>query len=190
MPSIRYIIVLAIALLLSQPTSAVAETVERIDTRTRPDGPIAHYVVICARNSEPWGTGHSFVVWVRQDERTGATESVGYGFYPDIEKVVLNLFVGKGVVTDESTKAASIKPELLTHRFVVRVDREAFEAGLMVRDRWQEGSRDYNLFGRNCMHFTREVTRAIGLQTPDPKFGERPRDFLPRLMAAQATLMR
>ncbi|MBP86565.1 MAG: hypothetical protein CMJ64_07615 [Planctomycetaceae bacterium] len=177
-------------LLLLHASPSAAETVEQLDMRTRRDDPVAHYIVLCARKSEPWGSGHSFVVWVKQDGVSGETESAAYGFYPEIEKVVLHLFVGRGVVADESTKAASIKPELLTHRFVVRVDREAFDAGLAVRDRWRQGRRDYNLFGSNCMHFTREVSKAIGLVAPEAKFGERPRDFIPRLMAAQSMLMR
>jgi hypothetical protein len=40
------------------------------------------------------------------------------------------------------------------------------------------------------MHFTREVTDAIGLVTPDAKFGERPREFVTRLIAAQPAFMR
>ena len=141
-----------------------AETVARVDRRSGLPESSDYYVVICARESEPWGTGHTFVVWVQQDKQTGEIHSQGFGFYPEVEKVIVRLFTGDGAVRDESTKSASVKPWLLTHRLIVHVDRREFEAG------------------RNCTHFGHDVARAIGLDAPDPEFGERPALYVGRLM--------
>lgn len=159
-----------------------AETVSKVDIRRDPLGPIDYYVVICARESEPWGTGHTFVVWVQQDKQTGQIQSQGFGFYPEIEKVIIRLFTGDGAVRDESTKAASIKPSLLTHRLIVRVDRDQFENGLKVKDGWVGSGVDYHLLNRNCTHFGHAIMTAIQLNAPPPEFGERPATYLSRLM--------
>ncbi|MCA9142202.1 MAG: hypothetical protein KDB05_05425 [Planctomycetales bacterium] len=139
--------------------------------------------MICARESEPWGTGHTFVVWVQQDKQSGQVHSQGFGFYPKIEKVIVRLFTGDGAVRDESTKSASIKPWLLTHRLIVQVDRAQFEEGLNVKDRWLGSGIDYHLLNRNCTHFGHAVMTAIQLGAPEPEFGERPATYLARLMA-------
>jgi hypothetical protein len=172
--------VLAAALGLCLPCSA--DTVSRVDLRSGMPEPSNYYVVICARESETWGTGHTFVVWVQQEKQTGTVHSQGFGFYPEVEKVVVRLFTGNGAVRDESTKSASIKPWLLTHRLIVQVDRRDFEAGLSVKQRWMGSSVDYHLLHRNCTHFAYDVLKAIDLAAPEPKLGERPSSYVGRLM--------
>ncbi|MBC8356487.1 MAG: hypothetical protein H8E66_31285 [Planctomycetes bacterium] len=169
--------------LIGQCPPCTADTVSRVDLRSGLPEPIDYFVVICARESEPWGTGHTFVVWLQQDKRTGLVHSQGFGFYPEIEKVVVRLFTGDGAVRNEATKSASIKPWLLTHRLIVQVDRDTFRAGLGVKDRWLESGVDYHLLNRNCTHFAHDVMKAIELGAPEPEFGERPATYLSRLMA-------
>ncbi|MDA1053353.1 MAG: hypothetical protein O3C40_23130 [Planctomycetota bacterium] len=182
MPNRHTRIMYALVTLFALCLPCSADTVSRIDLRREGPEPIDYYVVICARESEPWGSGHTFVVWVQQDRRTGETHSQGFGFYPEVEKVIVRLFTGDGAVRDESTKSASIKPRLLTHRLIVRVDRDAFEAGLNVKEQWVESGVDYQLFRRNCTHFAHDVMRAIELGAPKPELGERPSSYVGRLM--------
>ena len=181
----RVTLVLAIGLLmmgLGLCLPCRAETVARVDRRSGLPESSDYYVVICARESEPWGTGHTFVVWVQQDKQTGEIHSQGFGFYPEVEKVIVRLFTGDGAVRDESTKSASVKPWLLTHRLIVHVDRREFEAGLSVKQHWIGSRVEYHLLNRNCTHFGHDVARAIGLNAPDPEFGERPALYVGRLM--------
>ncbi|HUG71191.1 MAG TPA: hypothetical protein VMM76_25805 [Pirellulaceae bacterium] len=165
---------------LCMPCSA--DTISRVDLRGRVSEPSNYYVVICARESERWGSGHTFVVWVQQNTETGESHSQGFGFYPEVEKVVTRLFRGNGALRDESGKSASIKPELLTHRLIVQVDRRDFEAGLDVKERWMGSGGAYHLIRRNCTHFAYEVMQAIGLGASEPRLGERPSLYVARLM--------
>lgn len=173
----------ALVVLLGFCLPCCADTVSRVDIRTEPPGPTDYFVVICARESEPWGTGHTFVVWVQQDKVTGRVHSQGFGFYPEIEKVIVRLFTGDGIVHDESTKSSSVKPWLLTHRLIVHVDQSQFEAGLRAKNEWVGSGIDYHLFENNCTHFAHDMMRAIQLGAPAPAFGERPATYLTRLMA-------
>ncbi|MEX0818786.1 MAG: hypothetical protein WD070_04305, partial [Pirellulaceae bacterium] len=163
-------------------TPCGADTVSRVDLRSGSGEAVDYFVVICARESEPWGTGHTFVVWVQQEKRTGETHSQGFGFYPAVEKVVMRLFTGSGAIRDESTKSASIKPWLLTHRLIVHVDRGAFEASLRAKERWADSGVGYHLFRRNCTHFAHDIMQAIQLGAPQPTLGERPSSYVGRLM--------
>lgn len=183
MQNFRTLISCAIVTVLGFCLPCGADTVARVDLRTGIPEPVDYYVVICARESEPWGTGHTFVVWIQQDKETGAVHSQGFGFYPEVEKVIVRLFTGDGAVRDESTKSASVKPWLLTHRLIVQVDRRDFEAALAGKERWVGSGVDYHLLNRNCTHFAYDVMNAIKLGAPPPTLGERPAVYLGRLMA-------
>ena len=182
MPALRTWIMFGLVALFGLCRPCSADTVSRIDIRSKGPEPIDYFVVICARESEPWGTGHTFVVWIQRDRRTGEAHSQGFGFYPAVEKVVTRLFTGDGAVHDESTRSASIKPWLLTHRLIVQVDREAFEAGLKLKEQWVGSGIDYHLLNRNCTHFAYGVMQAIQLGAPAPEIGERPALYVSRLM--------
>lgn len=182
MQTYRALIAFVVITVLGLCLPCHADTVARVDLRSGIPEPNNYYIVLCARQSEPWGTGHTFVVWVRQDQETGEIHSQGFGFYPEVEKVIVRLFTGDGAVRDESTRSASVKPWLLTHRLVVQVDRSAFEAGLNVKERWVGSGVDYHLLKRNCTHFAYDVMKAIQLGAPAPELGERPSAYLGRLM--------
>lgn len=167
---------------LAQP--AVAEVVREFDLRKAAQDEVQYYVVLCARDSPAGGMGHAFVVWIEQDERTGNTRSMGYGFYPGASDAVLRLFIGKGKVIDEATKSSSVNPLLLTHRLIVRVDRDQYLASVAVKEKWERSARDFNLMARNCMHFVYDVDRAIGLSSPKPNLFEAPPRYFDRMMTA------
>lgn len=161
---------------------ARAETVLHVDLCPASERtPIERFVVLCARKSEPWGTGHSFVVWVTHDLRTNQTDSKGYGFYPGAQRVLVKLAGGKGQLLDESSNHASIKPGLLTHRLIFRVDKERFDSSWSAKQQWHEATPNYNLLGRNCTHFTHRVGTSLGLDAPKPNTGERPPFYFDRL---------
>lgn len=143
--------------------------------------PSEYYIVFCARKSDPRGTGHSLVVWVEQDPSSGPT-SAGYGFYPGADRVILRLFWGPGVLSDEATKPPSCRRELVTHRLVVRVDRATYDRALAVRNEWLTHRRDYHLFQHNCTHFAHAVARTVFDKPPEPARGERPSGYISRLM--------
>ena len=169
---------------LAAACAARAEVVSRADLTTSTGGDADHFLVFCARNSEPWGTGHAFVVWIKQDRRTGAVDSAAYGYYPGMEKVILRLFTGAGIVVNETTKPVSIDPALLTHRFVVRVDREVYLKSMAQVEQWRDTSPNYNLLRRNCTHFAYDIGRSIGLDAPKPEVGEGPNSYLERVIAS------
>lgn len=178
----RISIIAGVAALLGLCLPCCADTVSRIDLRRRGTEPVEYYVVICARESERLGAGHTFVVWVQKDPRTGDIQSQAFGFYPEAERIAGRLFVGDGAIRDESTRSASVKPWLLTHRLIVQVNRDAFEAGLNVKERWVESGTGFQLLRRNCTHFAHDVMTAIQLSAPKPALGERPSMYVGRLM--------
>lgn len=158
-----------------------AEVVTRKDFRTS-DEPGECYVIFCSRKSDPRGTGHSLVVWVERDPGGGPPRSQGFGFYPGADRVMLRLFWGTGLLTDEAQKAPSCRRELVTHRLVVRVDRATYDRALAVRDDWLAVPRDYHLVNHNCIHFAYAVARAVFDDPPSPDAGERPPQYIGRLM--------
>jgi hypothetical protein len=172
----------AILLAASCAPTVYAEAVGRIDARKQPSDHVQYHVVLCARESGSGGSGHAFVVWIEHDQRSGRTQSAGYGFYPGYDRVVTRLFMGKGRIVDETTKAASTDPALLTHRLIVSVDRETFLASKEVKEKWEQSEYNFNLLGHNCNHFAYDVARDIGLAAPTPNRAERPPQFIGRLM--------
>lgn len=177
------LLVCAYLLCACVPALVRAETVMQVDLRATPrPEPIQRYVVLCARKSEPWGTGHSFVVWITHDHYANQTDSKGFGFYPGAQRVLVRLAGGKGQLLDESSNQASIKPGLLTHRLVFRVDKELFDSSWSAKQQWQEAQPHYNLFARNCTHFAHSVGTSLGLDPPKPNTGERPPFYFERLM--------
>lgn len=178
-----YILIYACLLAAGTALPARAETVMQVDLRATPQPEtVERFVVLCARKSEPWGTGHSFVVWVTHDPTTNRTDSKGYGFYPGAQRVLIKLAGGKGQLLDESNNEASIKTDLLTHRLIFRVDKQRFDSSWSAKQQWEEAQPSYKLLGRNCTHFAHRVGASLGLDPPKPITGERPPFYFDRLM--------
>ena len=162
---------------------AQAETVREVDLRQEiAQEPHAYYIVLCARKSEGWGTGHSFVVWAETDREGQVLNLVPQGFYPKMNQALVHVFGGRGTVVDESTHAASMKQHLLTHRLVCRVDHATYVRSWNANRRWHGARHDYHLLTRNCTHYTHEIASSIGLAPPYPERGERPPVYLNRVM--------
>ncbi len=165
---------------------ASAEAVKRVELCDDVGAGEAYYVVICARKSaEWWGPGHAFVVWIRHDANQENVQANAFGFYPKAEQNGLAKLIGAGTVIDESTKAASTTPSLLTHRYVVKVDRTTFLASQQIKQKWADSK--FKILRHNCAHFVEDVATRIGLDPPSPGFGESPSAYLARLMAAAPT---
>ena len=169
----------SVLFVLGFATTAWPEVVKTVDLRNQ-DVADDFYVILCARKSPSSGTGHAFIVWAQRDE--GSSRSMAYGFYPGMERVLIRLWMGKGRMVDEHTKQASTNPDLLTHRLIVRVDRETFLKSVAVKEEWERSGYGFNLISRNCLHFSREVGVSLGLNPPPPKIGERASGYLGRVI--------
>ncbi len=178
----RILTILLVLLVLLGASKLQAEVVKRVDLRRDTQAPGEYYVVICSRKSWPWGTGHSFVVWAEQTE--AGLQTLGSGFYPGKDNVVLWLLSGLGRLSDEAERPASTEPALLTHRLIVRLDKQAYERSLAAREKWLAAQHEYNIFTCNCTHFSFQVAQAIGLQPPEPRTCERPPFYIERMMNA------
>lgn len=161
-----------------------AEVIETVDLCRHHCDDHRYYVVLCARKSEPWGTGHAFVVWAKQTPDGRVFDASAQGFYPDERPALVRFFGIRGEIVDESTNDSSVKSSLLTHRLVCQVDRPTFLQSQSAATKWNDEEPNYRLFARNCKHFTYEIARAIGLDAPEPRVAERPPTYISRLIDA------
>ena len=175
------LILLQICALLLGSGYARAEEARRISLISSAKASAGYYVVFCARRSPDWGPGHAFVVWIQHDTNGVNVQAEAFGFYPQSEAVGPGRLFSKGAIIDESTREASLRRELLTHRYVVRVSREAFQASRQIKAEWSQAT--FRILRNNCTHFVRDVARRIGLDPPSPSTAEKPADYVSRLMA-------
>jgi hypothetical protein len=139
----------------------VAPTLKTIDARTYEDPSGAKYfAVFCARQSpDVTLPGHAYVVWGKEDPIAGMSSQEAFGYYNKV--ATLDMVLGEdvpGELRDESIKPM---PSLITHRIIVKIDKEAFDESLQEKIKWKTG--DYNLYKRNCISFSAAVAHDIGL---------------------------
>lgn len=160
---------------------ARAESARRASLVSNAGTSEAYYVVFCARKSPNWGPGHAFVVWIRHDADETNVQAQAFGFYPKSEAFGPGRLVGKGAIIDESTKVASTRRALLTHRYVVRVSREAWLESQRAKADWSNAK--FRILHNNCTHFVHDVAQRAGLDPPDAETAEKPATYIKRLMA-------
>lgn len=161
-----------------------AEVIECVDLSGNRNDDHRYYVMLCARKSEPWGPGHAFVIWLEQTADGQILDATGLGFYPSARPLIVRFFGIRGEIVDESTKEASVKPALLTHRLVCQVDRPMLLRSQSAAMEWHEAEHNYRLLARNCKHFACEIACAIGLKPPKPRVAECPPAYINRLIEA------
>jgi len=161
---------------------SAAEIIESLDLCGHHRDDHRYYVVLCARKSEPWGTGHAFVVWAERSADGEVLDASGLGFYPDAKPLIVRFFGIRGEIVDESTNDASVKPTLLTHRLICQVDRSTFLHSRSAATKWNQAEPNYRLFACNCKHFAYDIACSIGLEPPKPKAAESPPAYINRLI--------
>ncbi|MBL7036985.1 MAG: hypothetical protein ISR77_00075 [Pirellulaceae bacterium] len=161
-----------------------AEVIECVNLSGASDDDHRYYVVLCARESIPWGPGHAFVVWLEQAADGQVLDATGLGFYPSERPLIVRFFGIRGEIVDESTREASVEPTLLTHRLVCQVDRPTLLRSRSALMKWHKAERNYRLLACNCKHFAYEIACAIGLKPPKPRVAERPPAYINRVIDA------
>jgi hypothetical protein len=169
--------------LLLVVSSAVAEEVIVRDLRTAKDEGGTCFLVFCARESPNVSgkPGHAYVVWGEESERAQMSIASSFGFYSRDGKLRLGDVPSE--LKDEAKASAASKSSLLTHRLIVKVDRETFQSTQKLISEWK--TNDYNLLERNCVHFTHAVAKAAGLNPPEPPKIPRPSAYFKALFEAE-----
>lgn len=144
-----------LALALSAPCLAVTKQIDARNASTADKS--AYYIVFCARAGSQ--TGHAFVAWGTEDDAHAVSRQVAYGFYPAEGRGIFGSVPG-----EVRNEAFTDKTALLTDRLIVRVTKEQYERALAVYPRWE--TTEYNLFVTNCVAFTADVARNLGLRVP------------------------
>jgi hypothetical protein len=160
-----------LALTLSAPCLAVTKQIDARNTSTTEAS--AYYVVFCARAGSQ--TGHAFVAWGAEDDEHAVSRQAAYGFYPEEGRGIFGSVPG-----EVRNEAFSDKTALLTDRLIVRVTKEQYETALAVYPQWE--TKEYNLFTTNCVAFTADVARHLGLRVPKHTSMTFPSEFITTLI--------
>jgi hypothetical protein len=164
MNCLRFGIVLA---LLVVPKLLSAEEIRQVDLRNATDAKGKYFLVFCSRESPDITIpGHAFVVWAEENEEKMMSIASAYGFYPaDGNKPRFGDVPAS--IKNEATVDASTKSDLLTHRLIVQVNKDKYDAALAVMEDWKD--KKYNLLAQNCVDFTHAVAVAAGVKAPRPE---------------------
>jgi hypothetical protein len=158
-------------LAVSAPCVAVTK---QIDARNASTADVsAYYIVFCARAGNR--VGHAFVAWGVEDNERAVSRQVAYGFYPEEGRGVFGSVPG-----EIRNEAFNDKTALLTDRLIVRVTKEQYGTALAVYPRWE--TTEYRLFTTNCVAFTADVARTLGLRVPKNTSMTFPSEFITRLV--------
>lgn len=162
--------------------SAVVDLKIDRSNRTERDGS-QYFVVFCARAGSL--TGHGFVLWGTHSGTNRMSEQAVFGFYPAADlKPVFGRDV-PGEVRDEALKESGVDPfKTLTHRLIIKVDKEVFLASQKEISKWE--TRDFNLYRRNCLSFLHAVLEHCIEGASPPNSGEFPSSYLGRIIARVA----
>lgn len=160
-------------LLLVSP--AVAQEVAVKDLR-KPGSKSTKAVVLCAREGVP---GHAFVVLGKEDEKRMMSTIEAFGFYPEKKDLKPLFGTVPGSLANEFIRGKGTKND---HSLILKVDDEQFAAVEKLRADWAKRKPDYKLFERNCITFTGEAAKALGLTVPAGKDTDLPPTFLKNLI--------
>lgn len=136
-----------------------------------------HYIVFSATDGDV--PGHAFVGWGQENWQTRMSEFQAWGLYPKDQNTKVAFGTVPGEVRDDWLTSTASK----SYTLIVRVDRNDWEGTLTYKDLLKEGEfglgSEYNLYLRNCVHFTAEVAKGIGLNTPEGI--QHPKQFISNL---------
>ncbi len=131
-----------------------------------------YYVIISSREGT---VGHAFVTWAREDRQRRVSIAESYGFYPSKGSGAFGVVPGS--IRDE---ALNPKTKLITDRLIVRVNRSVYESSQSARNNWATSK--YFLYTTNCISFTMDVGRQIGLTVPGRGLSQFPSDYVQKLI--------
>lgn len=131
----------------------------------------AYYVLFFRRSGGPLGLGHAFVGLAKEDADARQSQMRAMGLYSRDGAIQ---FFGEvpAMVVDE-VRAGSLRK--VTDQLTCRVDRAAYDAATRVVKSWAESTaakpldpkvEGYQLVLQDCVTFTAEVARSIGLAVP------------------------
>lgn len=131
-------------------------------------------LAFCARDNTL--VGHAFVVWGKEDDVAKASSQAAFGFYPEGgSKTVFGTVPGT-IAAEGFTESV----KFISDRLIVTVDKKSWDDTAKLREQWKTS--DYNLFEKNCIHFTEAVAVKAGLKVPETKALEKPAAFMKRLI--------
>jgi hypothetical protein len=131
-------------------------------------------VALCARPGVP---GHAMVILGKDDETKKVCTVQAFGYYPTKRlKAILGSVPGK--LADEFLQGSGIGGSAC--RIIVRVDQPLFEKVEAVRKKWA-AKKDYKLLEADCVTFTSEVGKILGLKLPDREDAKLPVTFIKKL---------
>jgi len=133
--------------------NACRAQVVTIDLRTHSEVD-QYYVVFTAREGV---LGHAFVAWGHESERVRMSAETAFGMYPSSAWKTLFGPVPGGVVEERLRGESGL-------RLIARVNEHAYLRTREIVDAWRQTT--YTLTARDCVTFTAEVARALGLQVP------------------------
>lgn len=124
-------------------------------------------------------TGHAYVTWVVFDAANRQSRAESRGMYPRSKADRFSLVRGlPGELRDDAIN----RGQKSDARYVVQVNRRAYEEALRVRTDWRSGT--YALLRSDCVSFVADVARASGMKTPTRAGNPTPKGYVDALIRA------
>lgn len=156
--------------------STASQVTAELDFRTKSSRQGVHCIVFCARaHKEGTFAGHAWVMWTvkgapPERKSNQSRENKVYGFYPSKGSRAWRIVTGTDVpgdvvneLLDKSRRELFFKT---THRLIVYVDEEVYEKSQRAIAQWNEEYSKYDLYRRNCTHFSSQVAKDAGIIIP------------------------
>jgi len=169
-----------LAIVVAYPSTAKSEEVKEIDLRSEAgkNAEDAFYVVFLAKEaviSEGHFVGHAFVALGKDDSTAQLCSSRAYGVYPK---------KGIGWFGPVPAKMVNDTWKNSDFRLIARVDQATFEDLDAYREKYIEehAEGEYELGSKDCVTFTAESAKRLGLNIPERKDAMLPSTFLQELL--------
>lgn len=144
-----------------------------VDLRTRPEQ--RQYGVSFA--AEGGDTGHSFVIWSREDDKRRMSSQEATGFYPVGTNIGALFGAERGRMFDDSREKWDVKITFI-------VNSDVYERARGVYQKWKDDRR-YVLLFSDCTSYVGAVASAIGLSPPIRPFYPQPLDYVEAIIKEQ-----
>lgn len=179
------LIVIASCMLYSNQTADLATVI--VDKR-KELSESKYFVIICGRSTGSLtDVGHALVIWGSEDATKKRSISSAFGFYPvssDNSKALYQAFPGVPgeIIQEDLNEVARSKLKFITHRLIVKVDKETFERSANAVNAYKTDK--YELFSNTCKSFVEKVAKDIGLNAPSQSPLEKAPKYVSRLIDA------